>query len=318
MVSQEDPTEDVFIGYICTPDGGFRVYPGIFSNADFILERLILFLQEKTNFPGFGETYDSVLELLKVSEAVADELGHLRYSGSRSSPGNSIQVPDGDQIAKHSEAICFGNSRLSQRGIDFDKLEPFLFNLDEAGDFGSKPLFGSPLEHRPLIPSEDGFLVASLSCLCRAAVAHIIKVVPRLGGWADTFFEKENAEFFVNEVVHHLGIRAIGGIRLPDPPQSIPLLYPYAGQFDHGLAVVSFVISSPISRGNGLEEVESFTDDQVADFTGYVGDCCAALESIDGFRGGLILLAIAGVGRPVTLGLRSLRPHWHFVSSGLV
>jgi hypothetical protein len=93
MAHQEDPTEDNFVGYVCTPDGGFRVYPGIFSNADFILERLLLFLGKKKDFPRFQETYESVLELLKISEAVADDLGHVRYCGSNLFPADSIQVP---------------------------------------------------------------------------------------------------------------------------------------------------------------------------------------------------------------------------------
>ena len=317
MSTQEDPPEDVFVSYICTPDGGFRVYPGIFSNAEFILERLLLFLGEKTNFPGFRDAYESVLELLKVSEAVGEDLGLLRYSGCNSLPGDSIQVPDEAEINKHSEAIVFGEERLSRQNIDLVRLKPFLFKQDAGNDFALNPLFGSPLEHQPLFALDGGFLVASPSCLCRAAVAHILGVTPRLGGWADTFFEKENAEFFVNEVVRRLEVRALGGIKLPDAPESIPLLYPYVGQFDHGRAVLSFIVSSPISTGTDLEEVESFTDNQVADFTKYVGECCAAIESIDGFCAGLILMAIAGVGRPVAFGVGDLRPNWRFFSSGL-
>jgi hypothetical protein len=196
-------------------------------------------------------------------------------------------------------------------------LDPFIFELDEAGDFESKPLYGSPLEHRPLMPFDGGILVASPSCLCRATAAQILEVASRLGGWADTFFEKENAEFFINEIARRLGVRAMHGINLPSVPASIPPLYPYVGQFDHGMAAISFVISSRIGQGGGLEDMESFTAKQVADFTTYVGDCCAALESVDGFRGGLVLLAIAGVGRPVALGLGDLRPNWHLFSAAL-
>ncbi|MFT6862742.1 MAG: hypothetical protein ACJAVK_001301 [Akkermansiaceae bacterium] len=317
MSHQEDPTEDAFVGYICTPGGGFRVYPGIFSNADFILERLLLFLEEKTDFPGFRETYESALELLKVSEAVADELGHRRYSGSDSSPAGTIQLPAEDQIAKHSEAIRFGENRLSNLGIDLEKLLTYLFKIEETDDFESKPIFGSPLERCPLIPSENGFLVASLSCLCRAAVSHILEMVPTMGGWSDTFFEKENYEFFINYVIKRLGVENIGKIKLPPFPDSIPPVYRCSGQFDYGMAVISLVLNSPVSQGRDLEEVETFTDQQVDDFTKFVGDCCLACESIEGFRGGLVLLAIAGVGRPVMIGLKDLRPNWHFFSSGL-
>ncbi|MGJ8678474.1 MAG: hypothetical protein ACSHX0_13250 [Akkermansiaceae bacterium] len=44
MTSQEDPNEDVFIGYVCSPGGGYRIFSGIFSHGDFIVERLLSFL----------------------------------------------------------------------------------------------------------------------------------------------------------------------------------------------------------------------------------------------------------------------------------
>jgi hypothetical protein len=47
MAPLEDPSEDVFVGYVCTSRGGFHAYQGIFSNADFILERLLHFLAKK-------------------------------------------------------------------------------------------------------------------------------------------------------------------------------------------------------------------------------------------------------------------------------
>ena len=48
---QEDSPEDIFIGYICSKYGGFRVFAGIFAFGHFWLERLIAFLSEKENFP---------------------------------------------------------------------------------------------------------------------------------------------------------------------------------------------------------------------------------------------------------------------------
>jgi hypothetical protein len=315
MAPQEDPSEDVFIGYVCTPAGGFRVYPGIFSNADFILERLLLFLAEKSDFPGFRHAYESALELLRVSEAIAHELGQIRYTAGGSSAAKSIRVPTDDLLTQHCKALFFDSRRLSDLGIDMKKLAPFLF--EKNAEFESKPLFGSPLEHHPLLQVDEGFLVASPSCLCRAAIVRVLELAPNLGGWADTFFEKESAEFFVNDVLGRLGVKPRGKINLPAIPDCLPLLFPIVGQFDQGMPVLALIKSSSLNQGTDLEDVESFTEDQVDAFTQYIADCCAACETVDGFKGGLVLLALSSVGQPVVIGLRELRPNWHLFSAGL-
>lgn len=315
MIHQEDPSEDVFIGYVCSPDGGFRVYPGIFSNADFILERLLAFLAEDTNFPGFRDAYDSVLEILRVSETIADALGQVRYITGGCSATMPIHVPAYGSLTKHSSAIFFDRKRLLDLGIDMRKLAVFFLKV--TADFELKPLLGSPLEHQPLVKVDDGFLVASPSYLCRAAILRILEVAPNLGGWGDTFFEKESAEFFVNKVLVRLGVKPREKINLPAIPDCLPDLYPLVGQFDHGMPALILVKSSSLAQGRNLEQNESFTDDQVDAFTQYIVNCCVACESVDGFKGGLVLLALSSVGQPVTLRLRELRLNWHFFSAGL-
>ncbi len=277
---QEDPSEDVFVGYICTANGGFRVYPGIFSNADFILERLLVFLAEKVSFPGFNEVHDSVIELLRVAEAIVNELGQKRYSGSERAAGSPIQIPSDELLPKHSGAVTFTPERLSALGIDRSKLDAFAFRPKKKSNFEGESLFGSPLERFPLYPVEEGFIVGSPSCLCRAAAASILEATPNLGGWADMFFGKESAEFFVNDILPVLDVRPVESINLPASPASLPPLYPYVGQFDLGMPVLALTRCSALTEGGDLESVEDLSDDQIADFTKYIADCCAACEGV--------------------------------------
>ena len=317
MAPLEDPSEDVFVGYVCTSRGGFRVYLGIFSNADFILERLVHFLAEKTDAPGFASACDSVIELLRVSEAIADKLGQVRYSPGEDPHGDEIPMPPDQTLTAHSEANRFDRERLAALVIDHAKLEPFLLTPERTSDFDSNPLFGSALELHPLIADDDGFIVASPSSLCRAAIVRILATAPTLGGWADTFFEKESGEFFLNNVLGRLGVRPHGRIKLPSTPESLPSVHAFTGQFDHGMPVLALIKSSSLTGGTHLEPMEPFSVQQVDDLTKYIADCCEVCESVKGFRGGLVLLALSSVGRPVVIGIRDLRPNWHLFSSGL-
>lgn len=317
MAPLEDPSEDVFVGYVCTSRGGFRVYQGIFSNADFILERLVHFMAEKTEAPGFGAACDSVIELLRVSDAIADKLSQARYSPGETREGDKIPVPPNKTLTDHCKAVLFDSARITHLGIDPAKLEPFLLTPTRVADFDSTPLFRSSLELHPLVPTDDGFLVASPSSLCRAAIVLILTTAPNMGGWADIFFGTESAEFFVNEILGRLGLQQNSRIKLPSTPELLPPLYPFTGQFDYGMPVLALTISSPLTAGPDLEEMESFREEQIDDFTKYVAACCEACESVEGFKGGLVLLALSNVGRPVAIGLRELRPNWHFFSSNL-
>lgn len=315
--SQEDPTEDVFVGYVCTSDGGFRVYPGTFSNADFILERLFNFITEKIDFPGFKGCQVSVLALLRISDSIASKLNQERYIGGESVAGGPIELPSDALIRKHSEAITFSHERLSNLGIEPDDLGAFIFDRKNCQDFESKPVVGSPLERFPLHEEADGYVVASPLSLCRAAASFILEVVPALGGWADVFFGKESAEFFVNDVLPRIGARPLQGICLPKSPECLPPLFPYVCQFDLGKPILAFTWSSTLSTGNNLEAVEDMSKEQADALTEYIEACCRSCENIDGFKGGLVLFGLSGVGRPVGFALKSIPSRWHFFSLGL-
>ncbi|MDF1746717.1 MAG: hypothetical protein P1V19_23700 [Gimesia sp.] len=61
----EDPPEDVFTAYISTNVGGWIVFTGNTAHGYFWLERLILFLSDKGDFPGSSEILASVIRLQK-------------------------------------------------------------------------------------------------------------------------------------------------------------------------------------------------------------------------------------------------------------
>ena len=91
--SQEDPPEDVFIGYVCGSEGGFRVFPGIISHADFILERLLKLLGGKQDFPPFKNAVESLVALLTLSEEIANRLELKRYFSIEWAPSNELSFP---------------------------------------------------------------------------------------------------------------------------------------------------------------------------------------------------------------------------------
>ena len=313
---QEDPSEDVFVGYVCSPAGGFRVFPGLISHADFIVERLLALFHKKREFPTFADALDSVVELFKLSEATVNSLALPRYFTRVDRPDDDLPSPDQAQTSTHAQAVTFTEANLIDLGIDRNKLTTFIFDLSKLEKLSTENVIGSSIERFPLVDFGDVLVIAAPSLLCRAAAIRMLEVAPNLGSWANTFFEIESAEYFINKIVPQMGVKPYQ-LTLPKPYSELPPLYPYVGNFDFGMPVLILTSTSPLSQGSDLEELETLSDEQIDTFTRYLSDCCECLEKTGGFKGGLILIALSGVGRPVAFALKELRPNWHFYSASL-
>lgn len=312
----EDPPEDVFSAYISTEFGGFRVFAGIFANGYFWLERLIAFLYEKRNYPTFSDTLDSVVALLRLSEAVADRLDIPRYEQGSGTSISEINFCSED-IIDRADSVVFSDADLSVLQIERSQISRFELKESDRVELYDKPLYGSPLEAKPLVRTQNGIILAAPSFVCRAAIMLILEEVgPKLGGWSDTFFGVESAGFFVNDVIQHLGIQQIS-INPPTPPDSLPPLFPYFGQFDYGKPVLALVFCAKLTGDVGLDVSESFTDVQIRDLETYISSCCELLEKVEGFTGGLVLVGMASVGRSMFVGFEQLPEKWHLFSAGL-
>ena len=79
LARHEDPIEDIFVGCVNCSGGSFRVLNGIAMDMDFWVERLLLQLEEKQDFPPFRTVLKTALALLRLSDALADRIGLERY-----------------------------------------------------------------------------------------------------------------------------------------------------------------------------------------------------------------------------------------------
>src|SRR5207247_1696507 len=68
FAQHEDPVEDVFVGAANSPLGSFRLLMGVLADGDFWVERLLVFLAEKRDFPPFEAAIRQVVPLLKLSD----------------------------------------------------------------------------------------------------------------------------------------------------------------------------------------------------------------------------------------------------------
>jgi len=210
FASDEDPVEDVFVGSANSPFGSFRVLMGVVADADFWVERLLVFLAKKRDFPPFEAAIAPVVCLLKLSDSLIERLALRRYQEGGGVPGAKIPVPRWQDLQPAFNAVLFSDENLAALGVVRADLTDFILREEHRSALQQENMWDSTLERRPLIERRDGVVVVSPSSLGRSAIRFMVESMTRgLGGWAETFFELECASLFVNEVADSLAIHAI-------------------------------------------------------------------------------------------------------------
>jgi len=310
---QEDPVEDVFIGIVNSTFGSFRLFSGIFADGYFIVERLIDFLAKAASFPTFQETLDAALALLRLSETLAERCGLKRNTPGGGQSAEKLLAPRWRELKPVFDALVFKNIELEQLGLSIQSLEHFIFDPDQLGVLETERLWNSTLERRPLFQLEDGILVAEPSSLARAIARWVVErvMLTQMGGWADTFYQQQNASMFVNDVAVALDINSTI-IHGPPAPESMPPLLPFFGTFDVGKPVVMLTYVAPFAPAAvGFDGFDKFTEEEQNALDEYVGRLMSELERLPNFSGGMILVALAGVGRGHVFQVRNLGKKWH-------
>jgi hypothetical protein len=182
----------------------------------------------------FQEAIDTSLQLLRLSDAVAERLRLARYLPGGGKRAERIPDIDPTVLISHSHAVSFSHQQLrSALGLDRATLENFAFHEDDRRQLAESRLWNSMLERNPLVLTDSDIILALPSSVCRALVSFLLKAIMRMGGWADTFYAVESAGIFVNQVARGLKIQA-AAIKPPKPPEKVPALFPFFGEFDYG------------------------------------------------------------------------------------
>ena len=319
LTPMEDPVEDVFVGYVNSAFGGFRVLRGIFAEGDFWLERLLAFLEEKQNFPPFPNAIESALPLLRLSEALVERVGLARYSAGGGFSASRIQTPQWRKLEPCFNAVHFSDSELNGLGANREMFRDFILSDEERAKLSGQELWNSSMERRPLIETGSGIIVIAPSNLLRAVTRCLLERIAKsgIGGWGDMFFHTETASIFVNEIANRLDIKPLN-FKPPDWPDGLPSMMPFFGFFDFGKPVIMLNHCIPISKSaadfNGFE---NFTDEQRKMFHGYLCDCASELEKLPGFSGGLILISLASIGFSTSFATSEVNSNWRIHASTL-
>jgi hypothetical protein len=307
----EDPAEDLFVGCVNSEFGSFRIFQGNFGDGAFLVERLVAFYAEKLNFPTFQETIDRVLALLRLSDALAERAGLSRYCAGGGSAAERIRIPKWRDFEPKVRSVAFSDEDLRLLEIAKPLLADFFLNEEHRANLTQEVMWSSSLERHPILEVENGLIVIEPSTLSRTAVRFMIERMSIMGGWGETFYQKDNASTFVNEVRSQLKVESLAGFAGPKAEEGTPFMFPYVGVFDHGKPVIMLTYTPPLA--NAVEDfagLDEFNSDEQSKFENYIQRCASDLEKRSGFSGGMVLVCFAGYGRGGSIGLAEWSPKW--------
>jgi hypothetical protein len=157
LCTEEDPVENLFTQNVMFYGGNYTVYPGISSDSvnqlQMILDTVYAMKNDIDNNI-VREMFTIALCMLKLSNSVAEEIGHNRYMKCVQDHTNPlVGIEDNATRNEHIDAIYFTDDRLCKVGIlNRSIFKPFIFcNEDLRTDeyqstdnlFCSKPLYES-------------------------------------------------------------------------------------------------------------------------------------------------------------------------------
>ena len=156
----EDPPEDLFAHRIYTRRGNYLVVDGIWEGAGFYLQRFMHLVDSMPDHGLYGAVRNSIHALLKISNficlranlepnSLGDEFGQDRLGGATAA-----------KAAAFKKSVAVSPADLQALGVEFEDIEPFIFDPSTRNLIKEQSLGNSALERKPLaMIGDDIYLV---------------------------------------------------------------------------------------------------------------------------------------------------------------
>lgn len=305
----EDPPEDVFVGSIASKRGNYLVLEGIWESGTFYLQRFVNLVDDLPDQPHLSKITESVYSLLKLSDLVCRRAGLKRNELGNNSRVKVLPRMLADRASEIRGLVQFSLADLEDTGIDVDSLKPFVFDGGSRSSLLSQAIIHTELERRPL-----AFLDRRLFLVLPTAVSAAIRrfFIEKLGSG-------QNRQVLLRHLAREYSRQF----------QRNPLLGPRCEPFPffHASWGSMCCMSTTVDEGRELalvfvlDSLDGFEEDGFGGFsmdtpviqhevsravTAMQDDCAAR----NGFRDGVVLVIICGVGRGAVLSALPSREHW--------
>lgn len=317
VLLEEDPIEDVFVANVVNGTGNHRVFAGIWESGDYWLQsllRVLPSLHQKSVYHGMARSVDALLDL---SEAIAERNGLSRNLVGAGDPTGEVDLPPAPELERLGNRLVFSKAELRALGINPCLLKPFVLHDREVPKTVAAGTDDSPLVRHPILRNGSDILVALPTAICTAIRWFVLETIKR----NDDLLRLDR---LLNEAQ---GISVSTALeRLHGSPWDPP---PFPKPPTHGLASLTLI---PFRFDSDKFGILIMVHPPLRDALtyGFSGACdlneawapvneglrktADALARAPGYRAGLCLIVIGGIGAGFAFPAPDLGPNWQIVS----
>ena len=310
----EDPTEDVFVGNVITPEGNRRVFLGTWEANDYYVEVIIDVLLSDELPMLCRRLLEPVLALLRISEKVAERLNLRRWQHESCAPQAGIRLPPASALRRAASAVCFSKSQLLGMRVIPDQLTPFILRDSEKSSLLTQTIGNTSLERKPLVQIGKNLVCAlphSISAAIRRYVVGELLRTDDLSAFADVL-----AEYQFQEVHRQLSrecrpfkpLENIPGRKGTEPSRHSLVIKYDIDKFLHVILIHERLEWIESQGFAGRSNYPRAGADNLRRYVRNVTDWC---RSQPGFQEGTTLYVMGGLGGGTFLELQRPPPAWY-------
>lgn len=309
--SMEDPSEDVFVSTVRSPQGNFRILEGIWEGNAYYLQKFIEAVEEMPAGTGYDEIRTSIYSLLRLSDMVCERAGLQRNQlGDELNIGKMSLGAAGRLVAAR-HYVKFKLADLPGLGIDPITLAPFLFSPSNRSVLLSQTIGNTDLERHPLLRDGTCLYVALPTAISVAIRNFVIERMAETG-MRDAFCRGlANVYARTLQSLPLLGARRGPAINFQSGPHGA--ITQVGLEFDAGRFIQLLFFTDNL---RDFEET-GFTglNPDTMELDGTLSKSITAFQKYaqqsDGYRGGLTLIVGCGIGRAASVMMENDQgPNW--------
>ena len=310
----EDPSEDVFVTNVSTPQGNRRIFQGIWESDDYFVQTVIDLLTTRPTLRGLRSLLDPVLALLTISDHVAQRVGLERWHSEPSDPKGKIPLTSAIQLTKRARAVTFSNNDLASLGIDRDLLAPFLLQPTDQQIVATETIGNTSLERHPLVDCGGTLVLVLPHAVSPAIRRYVLAELLQKGRMSE--FSLALQDYQANQVQME-GLQElktdIGPLAPPAPDRNGPALHSWLCKYDIDkyLHVVLLHDRLDLLARDGLTSFMRYRPTLATALADYLQRTANYCTSLPDFRDGTTLLIMGGLGRGFALSPEAWPNHWH-------
>jgi hypothetical protein len=303
----EDPAEDVFVGNVITADGNFRVIEGLWESGSFYLQRFLDVLETTPDEPSFRILRQSTTAMLRLSDALCDRAGIVRYTLGTDYPHSELSEDELASIEK--EIVFFSRIDLENMKISITDIGPFILPSAFREQISNIPMSRSPLQVFPLIDKDGGIAFVLPSAVSFSIRMYLTQQLMGAGYQTSVvkMLKRAYENVMASNTLFPFGPKSRFKFTEDLHPTAEALIPIDAGRFVHLLCVLDNLDEVKSTGIAGAIPASSILPSVIQQ---KVSAAITHSKSDREFRGGVTLLVVCGVGRSCVSQLPDLDARW--------